>query len=105
MGKMQYFPPFPTPLTKPLCLPYYYLFFMPYLFLTPALLFPHKVNDQVDCLKPYLLGGFLSPLTFRAALNWAVEQQLPILGLYSHMEVTSLPSLAIFLLQISLALS
>lgn len=56
-------------------------------------------------LKPYLLGGFLSPLTFRTTLNWAVEQQLPILGLYSHMELTRLPSLAIFLLQISLALS
>ena len=94
-----------TPLTKPLCLPYYYLFFMPYLFLTPGLLFPHKVDDQVDCLKPYLLGGFLSPLPFRAALNWAIEKQLPILGLYSHMELTRLPSMAIFLLQISLAIS
>lgn len=77
-------------LSRPLCLQSYHLFFKPYLFLTQTLLFPHKVDDQVDCLKPYVLKGFPSPLPFRAALNWAVQRQPSIFGLYSHMELIRL---------------
>lgn len=48
------------------------------------------MGDWVDNPKPYLLGGFPSPLTFRASLHGAVEGQPPVFGLHLLIGLISL---------------
>lgn len=101
---MQYFSPFPTPLTKPLCLPYYYILYAVFILdSSPSL--STQSEWPGGLLKTLSIGRISLPTSFQGYSELAVEQKLPILGLYSHMELTRLPSLAISLLQISLALS
>lgn len=100
MGKMQYFSLFPTPLTKPLCLPYYYILYAVFILdSSPSLStqseWPGGLPNLSIGRTPHFLSGLL----------WVGSRaEITHLGLYSHMELTRLPSLAIPS-QTSLALS